>query len=199
MLQYLPPTPTAIVSGIGNYNACIGNAITYSAMVPPPSATQRAAVVFRWTKPAYTTIVSANSDSSVISLQFNTGYRGGTLSVKGQTICGALGTAKAQALTHSLCATGNTPALYTRIENKNDSDFDVNVYPNPSQNDFNLKIIDKGLKNYEIAIRDVEGRLLKKNITSDKTIQWGANLQPGVYFIEVKSDVRRKVIRAVKI
>ena len=121
------------------------------------------------------------------------------MSVKGQTICGALGTAKAQALTHSLCATGNTPALYTRIENKNDSDFDVNVYPNPSQNDFNLKIIDKGLKNYEIAIRDVEGRLLKKNITSDKTIQWGANLQPGVYFIEVKSDVRRKVIRAVKI
>jgi hypothetical protein len=136
-LQYLPPTPSSITSSTGLYNFCIGSSATFTAVVPAPSTTQRAAVVYRWTKPNNTVILSAASDSSTITLQFNTGYTGGAVTVKGQTACGAQGTAKSQSITHTGCPAGTKLIAGNGTEL---NDVAATVYPSPSNGNFTVNI-----------------------------------------------------------
>ena len=89
---YAAPTPANIVSETGNYfGACTGSSIYYSVTPGNPSSVQTPALMFKWTIPSNTTIMSANSDSSQILLRFNSGFISGILSVKGQTGCGSVG------------------------------------------------------------------------------------------------------------
>ena len=197
-LQYLTPTPTSITSSTGVYNACIGTPVTYTAVLPAPTTTQRAANVYRWTKPNNTTILSASADSLSITLQFNVGYIGGSLSVKGQTACGITGTAKTQALTHTACPTGTKINPITI--NKNENNFNVTIYPNPTSTDFNLKVEASDIhKQVSIKIRDVEGRLLKTiYVMPQQNVSFGSDLIPGVYMLEATDGYNKKSIRAVK-
>jgi len=199
-LQYLPPTPTSITSSTGLYNACIGNQITYTVYVPAPTASQRVASVYRWTKPNYTTIVSAATDSSSIVLKFNSGYVGGSLTVKGQTICGVQGTAKSQALTHTACPTGTKMNPYTLNNTEIISKSDFSVFPNPSAAFFNvLSIGDKNNENIEIRILDLQGRLIEKsNFNSNDPISVGQNLKPGFYMVELKKGKFKQSVKVVK-
>ena len=196
-LQYLPPTPTSITSSTGLYNACIGNVITYTVVVPAPSTTQRAAVAYRWTKPNYTTIVSSSTDSSTITVSFNVGYIGGSLTAKGQTVCGVTGTAKTQALTHSTCPVGTKATPYVITESSNL--FDVQLFPNPSTTGFNLKVMSSSKEMTTVKIVDLQGRVVKtflSNPSNEKLI--GQDLKAGFYLIEVSQGVDKKTIRAVK-
>lgn len=91
LVFYLPPTPTAIIPRTGNFSPCVGDTITYTVTSPTPTATQGTPVRFRWTKPAGTTILLANADSSSIKIRYDAGFAGGTLSVAGVISCGAAG------------------------------------------------------------------------------------------------------------
>ena len=198
-LQYLPPTPTSITSSTGLYNACIGSPITFTAVIPALSTTQRTATVYRWTKPNNTTILSATVDSLSITLQFNAGYTGGSLTVKGQTACGATGTAKSQALTHTACPTGtkNNPIVFTK--DKNDINFNVTLFPNPTTTGFILKVFSAETKTASIKIMDVQGRLIKTLYAlPQQTISFGNDFKSGVYMLEVSDGLNKKSIRAVK-
>ena len=76
-INALPPTPAGIT---GPLDVCNGNTVTYS--VAPASGTTG----FSWLIPAGCQIVSANTDSSNISLLFS--GNGGALSVAGKNSCG---------------------------------------------------------------------------------------------------------------
>ncbi len=165
-LMYLPPTPTSITSSTGLYNACIGTPITFTVVVAAPTTTQVAASVYRWTKPNNTTITSANTDSSVITVQFNTGYTGGSLTVKGQTVCGAQGTAKSQALTHTGCPTGTVAPPIVKVSSGTPLQLEMvlNIYPNPNEGEFDMEIKTNILekKSVDIQIIDMKGILIRK-------------------------------------
>lgn len=197
-LQYLTPTPTSIASSTGAYNACVGVSVNYTAVVPAPTASQRIASVYRWTKPNNSVILNANEDSSSISLQFKTGYIGGSISVKGQTACGITGAAKTQAITHVACNPGTK--LDPIFSDKNKDRFNVIISPNPTTTEFSLKVTNADFdKNIEIKIRDVEGRLIKSFFTtSNQNILFGNDLMPGVYMLEISNGINKKIIRAVK-
>ncbi len=90
-----PPAATNITSSTGNFNACAGNSVQYTVVAPAPTATQGTVMVYRWTIPAKTSITSANADSSVITLSFQTLFAGGSLSVKALSGCGIYSAAKA--------------------------------------------------------------------------------------------------------
>ncbi len=208
ILQFLPPGVLSIASSTGSYNACIGNSVTYSALVSAPTTSQVAASVFRWTKPNNTTIISAVADSSTITLQFNTGYIGGTLSVKGQTSCGTLGTAKNQTLTHSGCAAGTKMSVpVTTTANS----FEVSLYPNPSAGEFKLLVNLVGGKTPTMAtptreatkaivkVIDIQGRLMKSfECNANQVTALGNELKPGVYMVEVRMGNEVKTVRAVR-
>jgi hypothetical protein len=204
ILQFLPPGVLSIASSTGSYNACIGNSITYSALVSAPSTSQVAASVFRWTKPNNTSITSASADSSTITLQFNTGYIGGTLSVRGQTSCGTQGTAKSQALTHAGCAAGTKMSVpVTTTANS----FEVSLYPNPSAGEFKLLVNLVGGKTPTMAtptkatikVIDLQGRLIKSfECIANQPTAIGNELKPGVYMVEVRMGDEVKTVRAVR-
>ena len=205
-LMYLPPTPTGITSSTGLYNACIGTPITFTVVVAAPTTAQLAASVYRWTKPNNTTITSANTDSSVITVQFNTGYTGGSLTVKGQTVCGAQGTAKSQALTHTGCPTGTVAPLVAKSDLYS-SDNEVNtftIYPNPNNGNFEISIqlkeADHSLST--INISDIFGNIVKKITVGSLKGKIEAsvrnlNLPKGIYFVNYnigKSNQNIKMI-----
>jgi len=198
LLQYLTPTPTSITSSTGVYNACIGTPITFTAVVPAPTTSQRAAVVYRWTKPNYTTITSATADSSSITLQFNTGYIGGSITVKGQTACGVLGTAKSQALTHTGCpAPTRLPVSGNINEGKQ---FDVVLFPNPAKTSFQLNCNTTSQEVMTIKVMDAQGRCVNEIKTNaQQTLLFGNELNAGTYLIEVRQGKKRKTVRAVKL
>ena len=184
-LQYLPPTPTGITSRTGTTNACIGDTITYSVVVPAPTATQRAASVYRWIKPNNTQILNANADSSSIRIKFNVGYTGGAISVKGQTICGAQGAAKTVTLSHTGCPTGltNLPTAKTI------SQYEVNIVsvsPNPSQNSFTFNQTMKTSmvnQSTQVELMNVNGIVIKRWNINNPTFVFGDDLQAGVYLL----------------
>jgi hypothetical protein len=197
ILQFLPPGVLSIASSTGAYNACIGNSITYSALVGAPTTSQVAASVFRWTKPNNTIITSATADSSSITVRFNAGYAGGTLSVRGQTSCGTLGTAKNQTITHNGCAAGtklSVPIATTA------NAFEVSLYPNPSAAAFKLLINAPTNKSKAIVkVIDIQGRLMKSfQANTNQVISIGNELKPGVYMVEVSIGDAVKTVRAVR-
>ena len=196
-LQYTTPTPSNIISSSGVYNACIGSTITFSMTVPATTSTQIAAVMYRWTRPNYTTILSANADSSIITLLFNTGFTGGSLTVKGQTTCGNYGSAKTQLLTHVGCASG------TKMYSKSSDDFKSQhalVFPNPNNGNFTLKF-NKRLKT-NIIIRDVNSSVMATYQTIGNNEQQdfkinNLNLPAGLYFISIQNDNKIETIKMV--
>ena len=211
ILQFLPPSVLSIASSTGSYNACIGNSITYSALVGAPTTSQVAASVFRWTKPNNTSITSASADSSTITLQFNTGYIGGTLSVRGQTSCGTQGTAKTQTLTHAGCAAGTKMSV--PVTTTETGSFEISLYPNPSAGEFKLfvgvtptmatnlvggKTPTKAAK-ATVKIIDLQGRLIKSfECNANQVTALGNELKPGVYMVEVRMGNEVKTVRAVR-
>ncbi len=197
-LQYLPPTPSAISSATGSYNACIGNSISYSVLVAQALSSQSVATVFRWTKPANTSITSATADSSTITLQFNTGFIGGSLTVRGQSSCGTQGAAYSQVLTHGGCPAGTRTTPNATNDGAN-TKFEAQLFPNPTTSAFNLKVSGASQLPVVVKLRDAEGRLMKSFTTkAGELANFGNDLVPGVYMIEVMQGEERKVLRGVR-
>lgn len=200
LLQYLPPTPSAITSSTGINNFCIGSTATFTATVPAPSTTQRAAVVYRWTKPNNTVIIGAAADSSSITLQFNTGYTGGSVTVKGQTACGAQGSAKSQTITRTGCPAG-TKLIAGSTETTTPT---AVVYPNPNKGMFNITI-ETGVatsSKANIQILDMAGRVVKQlNAVNNNGIiftQVNDNtLAPGMYNIKYNTGITNGTMKMV--
>ncbi len=197
-LQYLPPTPVAISSATGSYNACIGNTVSYTVLVGQALSSQSVATVFRWTKPANTTIVSATADSITINLRIDAGFTGGSLTVKGQSSCGAQGAAYSQVLTHGGCPAGTRTTPYATNDGAN-TKLTAQLFPNPTTNAFNLKVSSTNTLPVVAIIRDAEGRLIKSfTIKAGELSNFGNELTSGVYMIEVMQGEERKVMRGVK-
>lgn len=202
VITNIPPAPTSITSSTGFYNACIGDTIQYTVVAPAPSSTQSAIVLFRWTLPAKTYVVSANTDSSIISIRFDSLYAGGNLTVRGQTVCGVLGTSKSQALTHTGCAVG-ARNLYVKSENQLQT-IEVNVFPNPTTNSFSLLVnvanIENNSKIAKVKLLDLQGRLVQSfNIDINRKIKIGEELKSGVYILELTYNDKTSTSKLIKL
>ena len=166
-----------------------------------PSSTQRAASVYRWTKPNNTVITSASADSSSITLLFGTGYTGGSVTVKGQTACGVQGTAKSQAVTHTGCPTG-TRSMAGAVETTNE--VSAVIYPTPNDGNFTL-VVNTGVQttsNATIELVDMYGRVVARysavnNFGLISTKIQNNHLNNGVYQINCKIGDLRFVKRTI--
>ena len=196
-ISFSPSKAIDMISNTGFWNACIGNSVNYIVISPVASVTLPI-TVFRWTIPVSTTIISANMDSSVITLQFNAGFRGGALKVQSSTTCGALGAAVSKTLTHLNCAVGqrgSTVVEYLTVDQ-------VSLYPNPNNGTFKLNVELSSQKNstVEIQIFDMYGKMVGNYTTQSylgvfsKDIT-NTNLQNGIYFVTYIVGNTRKTLR----
>ena len=93
-----PATVAGITNVGGDFAVCIGTSKTFTAIAGTPSTTQVGIARYRWTNPVNTIITSATSDSSSITVSFNTGFTGGSLTCKGISGCGVVGTTATTAI-----------------------------------------------------------------------------------------------------
>jgi hypothetical protein len=196
------PTPVNITSRTVNYNACRGDTVTYAITPGTPTSTLVAANVYRWTKPNNTTVYSANSDSSRITLQFNNGYTGGSLAAYGRNACGGVGTTISKTLTHLKCVS----ELFGRpVVNSSEriikSAVNVNVFPNPSNANFELIVYNfsDAQEKYLVRLLDMEGRLLKIfAVKPSEKYFFGNELKAGTYILEINGSNQKIVKRIIK-
>ena len=196
-ITFAPSKAVDVVSSTGFWNGCIGNSVNYFVVSPVTSTLP--VTGYRWTKPAFTTITSSNVDSSQITLQFNTGYKGGSLKVQSSTSCGTLGTAVSKTLTHVGCAAGQ------RGSNVEELVIDqVALFPNPNNGTFTLNVESSIRKStlVKVQIYDIYGKMVgeyttqstsgifSKNITN-------TNLNNGMYFVTYIIGDTRKTVRMV--
>ncbi|MEI2749695.1 MAG: T9SS type A sorting domain-containing protein [Ferruginibacter sp.] len=80
-----------------------------------------------------------------------------------------------------------------------ETEFDVQVYPNPTADYFRIKVRSKEKDRINIQVYDLTGRRLSEhNLLPDQTIETGANLKPGAYLVKIiqgKQCIVRKVIK----
>ena len=95
---------------------------------------------------------------------------------------------------------GYQQAFWGRIINEENSpDFEVSVYPNPFENDFNIRYNGEGLMS--VSIYDVAGKLVYNKdhlfTTPQKTINVDA-ISSGVYLVKLQSNKLNYFTKLIK-
>ena len=77
---------------------------------------------------------------------------------------------------------------------------DAVVYPNPSSDQFTLRILTNESDNCMLIIHDLTGRVVERrdDISPGESVEFGKKLSSGVYLVEVIQGEERKVLRVVK-
>ncbi|RYZ43741.1 MAG: T9SS type A sorting domain-containing protein [Sphingobacteriales bacterium] len=174
---------TAVETGV-----CPSRSYTYSLAYLPINATG-----INWAVPAGGTILSGQGTTS-ITVAYTDEAISGNVTAVAVSNCGASGTRK---LSVKLPAcTGGKPVTKTAVA---ESEFEVAVYPNPSQHLFNVKIKSRETGKIQVRVLDVMGReVSRKMAAGHETIMLGSELKAGTYFIEVVQNGKRSVTKVIR-
>jgi hypothetical protein len=78
-------------------------------------------------------------------------------------------------------------------------DFGVQVYPNPSVGDFNIRLSGGSSEEVEVRVMDVQGRSIRQLRSAYQgIITLGSELKSGVYLLEVRQGNKRQTTRILK-
>ena len=176
-----------------NTTTCPDRVYSYTISSMPAQATS-----LLWAVPAGATLLSGQGTTS-ISVSYPLTTINGLVTVKSVSNCGVSST---RTITIKLGACPPSDPLTKGIEMAEPTapaDMKVSVYPNPSVNDFNLRVITADRELITVRVLDVQGRLVKEiKVAPYQTINFGAELKAGVYIIEVRQGKAVKMERVVK-
>ncbi len=112
---------------------------------------------------------------------------GGNLKVHGGTNCG------------NSVIVRHTDSFDTNEESIAIEKPEVSIWPNPSNNEFNLELSNK-IENQDISIEifDQSGRFIQKNTFMNEKSNFGLNLQSGLYFIKITHGDFQETKRVIK-
>jgi len=84
-------------------------------------------------------------------------------------------------------------------EQLSDGKLNVQVFPNPSSNYFNLVIKGNPVSSVTVRVLDISGRVVEKyeKIASTTVLKLGYQLRSGSYFAEVMQGSERKVVKII--
>jgi hypothetical protein len=105
----------------------------------------------------------------------------------------------------------NTGCNFTRsvfVENENDElsegsileEMDINVFPNPSTDNFSVVLNSENTAPYAVKVYDMGGRLMysNENIEPVEVLSFGQDLQKGIYLMTITQAYNSKTLRIVK-
>ena len=76
---------------------------------------------------------------------------------------------------------------------------DVNVFPNPSVNDFKMVVTTTGKEQISVRVMDIAGRTFKQmTLMPGEVLKFGNELKAGTYMVEIRQGrnvATRKVIK----
>ena len=77
---------------------------------------------------------------------------------------------------------------------------EVNIAPNPSRENFKLKVISPNKETINVKLLDLQGRELKKlNLSAGQLFIFGSELKPGTYILEVNQGKTRHTEKLMKL
>lgn len=77
---------------------------------------------------------------------------------------------------------------------------EVRIFPNPTVRDFTLEVMTSAKEEIEVRVLDGVGRLFRSfKVLPYQLITLGAELQPGVYMVEVRQGNKLKTSRVIKL
>jgi plastocyanin len=169
------PLPTATITPSGTVSICAGDSIKLNANIGSNNS-------YKWKRNG---IIIPNATSATYFAKTAGNYR--VIVTKTTTGCSKT-SAATTVTTDCLNAVAAKPQ-----ENK------IEIFPNPSANDFHLIIPAFAGNQYLLSVFDVEGKLMgEKKITSGD-FSFGSELKQGIYFAEIKRGdavlVREKIIK----
>ena len=95
-------------------------------------------------------------------------------------------------VTKTTTGCNKTSAATTVVINCSDAitaklpDNKIQIFPNPSSNDFHIAITSYNSNQYSLSLYDVNGRLMGDKRINSSNFSFGSELNPGIYFVEVK-------------
>jgi hypothetical protein len=97
-------------------------------------------------------------------------------------------------------STASGAGVSRREEKNSPGKLAVTALPNPSMNNFTLRIQSSSSEMLSLSVLDVLGRVVetKNRIAPNKTFQIGNNIQPGVYFVEVMQGTERQLLKLIR-
>ncbi len=188
-----PATPSVI--DVINTQPCPNRQYTYTIASYPLNTTQLV-----WTIPAAGTLVSGQNTTS-ITVSYPATAVDGAVTIQALSNCGA-STVRSVSVKLPACTPpppgpfvkGNTVITLPPSES-----MEVNIFPNPSVNDFKLQVITAGHEEINVRVLDAQGRLFKQlTVMPYQTINLGAELKAGAYMIEVRQGKNVKTTRVIK-
>ncbi len=176
LIRSIPATPLSIT---GPITVCANQvAVTYS------TALITGANSYSWLVPSGATITSGQGTNSIV---MNYGLIGGNVKVKGINACGS----------------GYNKVISVTIvcrEGLDDNDYEIRIYPNPSNSTFIIDTHFVNDENYNLVVKDVLGRDVEKYeyINSKNSFTFGKELMDGIYFAEITNGNYHKIIKLIK-
>lgn len=156
------PLPGATITPSGTVNICSGDSIKLKANTGT-------SLTYKWKRNG---IIISGATSSTYVAKTAGNYK---VTVT-KTTTGCSKTSAATTVTIN-CANAITAKLPT---NK------IQIFPNPSANDFHISIPSFNSDEFSISLYDVDGRLMGDKKINSGDFSFGSELKPGIYFVEVK-------------
>jgi hypothetical protein len=154
-----------------------------------------------WTVPAGATIVSGQGTAS-LTVSYPPTAVGGQVTAQSFNNCSSSAirilNIKLQACPSSFAGDGNIPGKSAVTDQ---SEGAVTIAPNPSAGPFNIQLKNfvKAGEQVKIRVMDQKGALIKQVLqTGGGSLQLGADLKQGVYFVEIQKGNERITRRVVR-
>jgi hypothetical protein len=187
-----PGTPGAITTV--NTSACPSRQYTYTLAAMPSNANS-----ILWTVPALGTIISGQGTLS-ITVTYTTAAITGTVTATGYNNC-ANSSTRSININLPACAGGKQVLTGRSVITTNTASdkFEVAVYPNPTVNDFTLRVSTTGSEKINVRVLDIQGRELKRlTVMPNQTTTIGNELKAGSYMVEVSQGDKKNVQKLMK-
>jgi hypothetical protein len=177
---------------------CPDRQYSYTLQSAPANATSLV-----WTIPAGATLVS-QSPAGPMPTSITVAYPGtsvnGIVTVQSFSNCGS-SVIRSQEVKLPACQLERQPITTkgTTQPVAAAETMQVNIYPNPTVNDFKLQVTTSAKEVINVRILDLQGRMLKQFTTAAyQTLQLGSDLKAGTYMVEVRQGNAVKTTKLIK-
>jgi hypothetical protein len=192
-LSIIKSGPAAPTTFDVQYTApCPNRIYTYTEPAMPRAATQ-----LIWTVPAGATIISGQGTTSIqVSYPPSVSY--GNVTVQSINNC-MVGATRSLVIKMGACPNSITSTAPSGKGELNPDDLTVKIYPNPTTTEFKMSVQSTVNENVGIKVMDMQGRLVKKySISASQAMNFGNDLKPGTYLVEVTQGNKKTVQRVMK-
>jgi hypothetical protein len=89
--------------------------------------------------------------------------------------------------------------IYSEIAEVDVKELHPFIYPNPFTSAVNISLRGDGTSNVDVKLKDIHGRELEERSVNNYSIsEFGKDLSPGIYFIELNDGMEVKTYKVVK-